>query len=161
MSLEGLESVIRSRLLGAQCSSGQETTKFNAEESFSLSSIGGEHMRKSSLNGTLMFWKQHPKTQPNNTNYLEQQKHAGLILKYWFERFTWKIASNRCSYTPDFLVMRPDKTLELHEVKGSLKIFADDAKVKCKVCADECPIPLFIVTPKTKKEGGGWNVEAY
>lgn len=101
------------------------------------------------------------RTEAAYRDYLEQQKNAGLILKYWFERFTWKIASNRCSYTPDFLVMRPDKTLELHEVKGSLKIFADDAKVKCKVCADGCPIPLFIVTPKTKKEGGGWNVEAY
>ncbi|WP_278747168.1 hypothetical protein [Parasutterella excrementihominis] len=101
------------------------------------------------------------RTEAAYRDYLEQQKNAGLILKYWFERFTWKIASNRCSYTPDFLILRPDKTLELHEVKGSLKIFADDAKVKCKVCADECPIPLFIVTPKPKKEGGGWNVEAY
>ena len=52
------------------------------------------------------------RTEAAYRDHLEQQKNAGLILKYWFERFTWKIASNRCSYTPDFLVMRPDKTLE-------------------------------------------------
>ena len=101
------------------------------------------------------------KTEQNYKEYLEQERQCGRVIAYWFEAIKLKIASNRCSYTPDFLVMRPDKTLELHEVKGSLKIFADDAKVKCKVCADECPIPLFIVTPKPKKEGGGWNVEAY
>lgn len=42
------------------------------------------------------------RTEAAYRDYLEQQKNAGLILKYWFERFTWKIASNRCSYTPDF-----------------------------------------------------------
>ncbi len=32
------------------------------------------HTLRSSLNGTLMFWKQHPKTQPNNTNPIRRDK---------------------------------------------------------------------------------------
>lgn len=62
---------------------------------------------------------------------------------------------------PDFLVLMPDGTLELHEVKGSPAIFADDAKVKVKACATQFPFPVFVVFPKKKSSGGGWDVQAY
>ena len=93
--------------------------------------------------------------------WLEAEKHAGRITAYWFEALKLKIAEGACFYTPDFLVMRPDGTLELHEVTGSPAIFADDAKVKVKACATQYPFPVFVVFPKKKSSGGGWNVQCY
>lgn len=93
--------------------------------------------------------------------WLEAEKHAGRIMAYWFEALKLKIAEGACFYTPDFLVLRPDGTLELHEVKGSPAIFADDAKVKVKACATMYPFAVKIVFPKPKKSGGGWDVWEY
>ena len=89
----------------------------------------------------------------------EAEKHAGRIMAYWFEALKQKIAEGACFYTPDFLVLRPDGTLELHEVKGSPAIFADDAKVKVKACATQYPFPVFDVFPKKKSSGSGWDVQ--
>ena len=93
--------------------------------------------------------------------WLEAEKHAGRITAYWFEALKLKIAEGACFYTPDFLVLRPDGTLELHEVKGAPAIFADDAKVKVKACATQYPFPVFVVFPKKKSSGGGWDVQCY
>lgn len=93
--------------------------------------------------------------------FLEGEKHAGWITAYWFEALKLKIAEGACFYTPDFLVLRPDGTLELHEVKGSLRIFQEDAKVKAKVCADMYPFPVKVVWPRKKKDGGGWEEMTY
>ncbi len=93
--------------------------------------------------------------------WLEAEKHAGRITAYWFEALKLKIAEGACFYTPDFLVLRPDGTLELHEVKGSLRIFQEDAKVKAKVCADMYPFPVKVVWPRKKKDGGGWEEMQY
>jgi len=93
--------------------------------------------------------------------FLEGEKHAGRITAYWFEALKLKIAEGACFYTPDFLVLRPDGTLELHEVKGSLRIFQEDAKVKAKVCADMYPFPVKVVWPRKKKDGGGWEEMQY
>ena len=100
--------------------------------------------------------------QMNNTEraysqYLELRRRAGEIAAYWFEPIKLKIASNACSYCPDFMVLFPDGSIELHEVKGSLRIFTDDAKVKVKVCADTYPFPIRVVCPRPKKAGGGWQ----
>lgn len=48
--------------------------------------------------------------------------------------------------------------MELHEVKG---FWTDDARVKTKVAADQYPFRIIGVTVKTKKEGGGWNIEEF
>ena len=101
------------------------------------------------------------RTEKAYSNFLESEKHAGRITAYWFEALKLKIAEGACFYTPDFLVLRPDGTLELHEVKGSPAIFADDAKVKVKACATQYPFPVFVVFPKKKSSGGGWDVQAY
>lgn len=93
--------------------------------------------------------------------FLEGEKHAGRITAYWFEALKLKIAEGACFYTPDFLVLRPDGRLELHEVKGSLRIFQEDAKVKAKVCADMYPFPVKVVWPRKKKDGGGWEEMQY
>lgn len=93
--------------------------------------------------------------------HLEALKQAGEILWYEFEGMTFKIAEMRCKYTPDFNVMTKDNQIECHELKGNLKVFQDDAKVKAKVAADKYPIRFLIVTPKKKDEGGGWNYLEY
>lgn len=91
-------------------------------------------------------------------DYLESQKRSGLVSAYWFESLKLKIAEGSCWYTPDFLVLRPDGALELHEVKGSPRIFADDAKVKTKAAATQYPFRLFVVFPE---RGRAWNVQEY
>lgn len=92
-------------------------------------------------------------------DYLLMLKNRGEIVEFWFESVKFQIASNRCDYLPDFVVLRSNGSLEIHEVKGSKAVFQDDAKVKCKVCADKYPFPLYVVFPRPKKQGGGWIYE--
>lgn len=101
------------------------------------------------------------RTEKAYANFLEGEKHAGRVVSWWFESIKVKIAEDVCWYSPDFLILRPDGTLELHEVKGSPAIFADDAKVKVKACATQYPFPVFVVFPKKKSSGGGWDVQPY
>ena len=75
---------------------------------------------------------------------LDTRKADGEVLEYWFERFTFKIADDT-RYTPDFIVMMPDGTLEAVEIKGFME---DDAFVKLKVFAEMFP---FVVRLRTKK----------
>ena len=50
------------------------------------------------------------------------------------------------------MVVRPDGTLEFHEVKG---FWRDDARVKIKTAADKFPF-VFIAAKQTKT---GWEIE--
>lgn len=93
--------------------------------------------------------------------YLELEKRAGRVLAFWFESFKLKVADRACWYTPDFFVLMPDNTLEIHEVKGSPRIFADDAKVKVKVVASTYPLKVKVVFPRLKRNGGGWDVQEF
>lgn len=99
-------------------------------------------------------------TEARFAKYLEGLKHAGEIDAWWFERIKWKVATN-CFYTPDFLVRYPDMSFELIEVKGSPKIFQDDAKVKVKATADACPFPIRVAYPVPQKLGGGWRFQEF
>lgn len=94
-------------------------------------------------------------------SHLEALKAKGEVVSFWFEAIKLKVAPRACSYTPDFLVLRPDGQLEIYEVKGSPKIFADDAKVKTKFVAGEYPFAVFVAYPKAKKAGGGWKIESW
>ena len=100
------------------------------------------------------------KTEKAYAEFLELLKKQGKIQAYWFEAIKLQIAKN-CSYTPDFLVLMDSGELQLHEVKGSLAIFRDDAKVKCKAVADKYPFRLVIAVPKKKSAGGGWSFLEY
>lgn len=99
------------------------------------------------------------KTERAFAQHLDELKQKGLIVEYWFESIKLKVASNRCEYLPDFLALRSDGSLVIFEVKGAKAIFTDDAKVKCKVCADKYPFPIFVAFPIPKKNGGGWEFE--
>lgn len=80
---------------------------------------------------------------------------TGNIAAYWFEAVTLKLAPDT-RYTPDFLVMHNDGTLEFREVKGFME---DDAWVKLKVAADKFPFRFTLIRQKLKREGGGWDVK--
>lgn len=101
------------------------------------------------------------RTEQSYRSYLETEKQCGRIEAYWFESLKLKIADGTCWYTPDFMVLRPNGDLELHEVKGSPAIFADDAKVKCKSAATQYPFKLIVVYPRSKKSGGGWDIQEF
>lgn len=88
---------------------------------------------------------------------LEQRKHAGEVIWYKFEGVKLRLADNTF-YSPDFAVMLADGQIEMHEVKG---FWQDDAKVKIKVAADLYPFRFIAVKVKTKKSGGGWEVEDF
>lgn len=90
--------------------------------------------------------------------YLESERIAGRIKAYWFESIKLKIAEDTCWYNPDFLVLTAEDQLELHEVKGSPKFFAEDAKVKTKVCATEYPFRMLVVYPE---RGKGWTYQEF
>ena len=87
-------------------------------------------------------------------DYLLMLKNRGEIVEFWFESVKFQIASNRCDYLPDFVVLRSNGTLEIHEVKGSKAIWTDDGKVKSMVCADNYPFPLFVFFPRPMMQGG-------
>jgi hypothetical protein len=48
--------------------------------------------------------------------------------------------------------------VEFHEVKGH---WQDDARVKMKVAAAQHPYTFIAVKAKTKKSGGGWDIERF
>lgn len=84
--------------------------------------------------------------------YLAHLQDDPTIAYVGFETVTLKLAHD-CRYTVDFVVVRTDGTIELHEVKGFME---DDALVKLKVCATVFwMFPLFLVTGKP----GAWKVE--
>jgi hypothetical protein len=95
--------------------------------------------------------------------HLEAQRVAGRLSGWWYELLTIRMADNT-HYRPDFLVMRDDGSLELHEVKGRKNgkdgkpdtFWAEeDAWLKCKLVAEHCPIPLSVVWPR---RDGGWEI---
>ena len=92
---------------------------------------------------------------------LEPRKLAGEILDYWFEQITLKIADD-CRYTPDFLVMLADASLECHEIKAEWangQRMKDDARVKLKVAAQIFPFRFFLCIKLPKKQGGQWLIK--
>ena len=69
------------------------------------------------------------KTETAYRDHLRALKAAGEVLDFRFEAITLKLAQD-LRYTPDFFVLKPDGSIEFHEVKGSRAIFRDDAKAK-------------------------------
>lgn len=97
------------------------------------------------------------RTEAKYAAHLEGQKVLGTVLWFSFEAVTLKLAKD-CRYLPDFIVMRSDGLLEVHEVKG---FWAEAAKVRIKVAAAMFPFRFIAVHAKPKKDGGGWRVEEF
>lgn len=92
------------------------------------------------------------KTETAYSEFLDNEKLAGRILRWDFEPEKLKLAA-KTFYTPDFRIIRPDKTIEFHECKG---FWEDDARVKIKVAAVMHPYKFFSIKRQSKKQGGGW-----
>lgn len=104
-------------------------------------------MKSGKMNNTEKAYAQH----------LEIQKRTGEIDYYSFDGINLRLADNTF-YKPDFLVMRSDGQLEIHEVKG---FWTDDALVKIKVAADKFPFRFIAIMKQTKKNGGGWDAREF
>lgn len=91
--------------------------------------------------------------------HLELMRRGGLVEWFAFDAVKLRLAENTF-YTPDFLVMRSDGALEIHEVKGTSRgkpWVEDDAAVKIKVAASLFPV----VFKMTWKVGGEWCEKFY
>lgn len=97
------------------------------------------------------------KTEAAYDQHLALLQHAGQIQWRKFEGLKLRLADNTF-YTPDFAVMAADGVMECHEVKG---VWMDDARAKIKIAADMYPFRFFGIKARTKKAGGGWEVEAF
>lgn len=99
------------------------------------------------------------KTEAAYSRHLLHQQAVGRIAWYRFEGITLKLG-DRVRYTPDFVVMRSDGVIELHEVKGSRRIFQDDARAKTRIAASDFPFAVFVVYPRDR-EMLTWDVESF
>ena len=97
------------------------------------------------------------KTEAAYARHLESRMLAGEILWSKFEGIKLKLAP-MTTYTPDFVVMAADGSLECHEVKGH---WQDDARVKIKIAAEMFPFRFIAARPEAKKRGGGWKFEEF
>lgn len=97
------------------------------------------------------------KTEAAYDQHLALLQHAGQILWRRFEGLKLRLADNTF-YTPDFAVMAADGVIECHEVKG---YWQDDARAKIKIAADQYPFRFIAIKARAKKEGGGWEMEAF
>lgn len=90
----------------------------------------------------------HARGEPNQTErryrdeFLIPRILSGEITECVFEGKTFELA-HRCSYTPDWYVVRADGGIECHEVKGAH--IWDDSRVKLKVAARLNPEVKFVL----------------
>jgi hypothetical protein len=79
----------------------------------------------------------------------------GEILWAKFEGIKLKLAPNTF-LTIDFAIQRANRELELIDVKGAAIMFAEDAKAKMKIAANQYPFRFFVTWPI---RGIGWHRE--
>ena len=82
---------------------------------------------------------------------LDARKAGGEVVLWMFEAVTLRLAP-RTTYTPDFMVMLKDGSIEFHEVKAFME---DDAAVKLKVAAAMFPFRFVLV----KRAGATWTMK--
>jgi hypothetical protein len=97
------------------------------------------------------------KTEQAYAEFLEIRRREGAIIWSRFEGVKLRLADSTF-YTPDFAVMAADSVMEMHEVKG---FWTDDARVKIKVAADQYPFRFYAMKAVSKRNGGGWEMEAF
>lgn len=94
-------------------------------------------------------------TEKRYAEHLGILRDAGRIADFAFESVKLRLGPDwKTSYTPDFLVVRVDGGIELHEVKGH---WEDDARVKIKVAAALHPFVFVAV----QLEKGAWKLERF
>ena len=96
-------------------------------------------------------------TEERYAAHLAARQAAGDVHWFAFEAVKFRLA-DLTFYTPDFLVLPASLVLEVHEVKGH---WEDDARVKIKVAASLFPFRFYGIKQKSKKAGGGFEVEDF
>lgn len=96
------------------------------------------------------------KTEAEYADALEARKARGEVVWWRYEAITLKLADNT-RYTPDFLVMRPDGELQVHETKGGF--IREDGWQKLKIAAGLFPFRFFLCQKRAKKDGGDWLIK--
>ena len=118
------------------------------------------HVRKSKTRGDMNA------TESKFAELLEVRRLTGEIAGWWFEPMAFRLA-DRTTYTPDFMVLLNDGTLELIDTKvywhgkGGKKGRAgweEDARVKVKIAAEM--YPLFTFKGAVLKDGA-WIYEEF
>ena len=99
------------------------------------------------------------KTEEKWAWYLTSEKQAGKILWFAFEDVTFRLTSKvpgttRVSYTPDFVVVLPDSSIRVDEVKGPH--IREDSELKFKMAADR--YPFFDWRMVQLKEDGNFHL---
>ncbi len=89
--------------------------------------------------------------------HLETLRMAGEVAWWRFEGVKLRLADSTF-YSPDFAVMLTGGIMEMHEVKG---FWRDDARAKIKIAAEQYPFRFISVTARSKRDGGGWNIEEF
>ena len=93
------------------------------------------------------------KVETRYSQHLETRKIAKEVEWFAYEAMTFKIGHD-VRYTPDFVVMLTDGTIEAHEVKGVKRdkvtqeetfFSMDDAKLKIRVAAAKFPMFRFAI----------------
>jgi hypothetical protein len=76
------------------------------------------------------------KTELDYADILVRLQLTKQIVKFAYEPIKLRLAENT-TYTPDFEVVRPDGSIEFHEVKGGF--IREDAWLKLKIAAELFP----------------------
>ncbi len=86
-------------------------------------------------------WRRVPctmnRTETKYAALLELRRFGGQVLWWGYECWTFKLGPD-VRYTPDFIVMLADGSLEAHEVKGGF--YRDDARAKFRIAAGLFPL---------------------
>jgi len=96
------------------------------------------------------------KTEAEYAAMLENLRQRGWVAMWKYEAITLKLADNT-RYTPDFLVLMADGTLEFHETKGGF--IREDGWLKLKMAAALFPFRFYLCQKAAKKDGGGWSIK--
>lgn len=96
------------------------------------------------------------KTEEKFAEQLEIQRERGQVLAWWFEPVTFTLAPS-CRYTPDFLVMLCDQSIEFVDTKNAGPL--DSAgQVKLKLAGELFwPFKFVQMRRRAAKFGGGWE----
>lgn len=95
------------------------------------------------------------KTEARYDAHLTSLRLTGEVLWPRFEATKLQLAP-KTSLTVDFAVLPASGVIEMHDVKGSLGIYTDDARAKMKIAAAMFPFVFKIAVPRPR--GGGWEI---
>lgn len=87
-------------------------------------------------------------------DHLQSLVDTKKVAWFKYEGLKFKLA-DKTFFTPDFVVMLPDGSIELHEIKGTTKnkatgkskpfVHDDGSTIKTKVAADQFPFKFSVV----------------